>query len=363
MGDELVLEVVERRPQPHRRAVAQRAERVAENRPAQVLEKVDVPRRALARLDPAQHLDRPVQPLAARGALAAGFFVEEGDDPPGDLDHAGRVVDHDHAGGTEHRADGGEGVEIHADVEPAFRDQRRRDPTGDHCLDLAAGRRAAGMVLDQFAQRDSHGQLIEPGLLHLAAEAIELGAGALLGADLAKPVGASQHDMRDAGEGLDVVDHGRAGVEPLDGRERRLQARLRAFSLHRVKHRRLLAADIGAGAAVDMDDKIEIRAEDTLAEIALGVGLGDRLLKRPGRQHEFAADVDIGGLGPDRKSGDRHALDQLMRIAFHENPVLEGPRLALVGVAAQIFRLVGLFGHETPFEPGRKAGPASAAEI
>ena len=73
--------------------------------------------------------------------------------------------------------------------QPALRDQRRRDPAGDHRLDLAPRWRPAGTVLDQFAQRYAHRQLVKARFPHLAAEAIELRAGALVRADAAEPVG------------------------------------------------------------------------------------------------------------------------------------------------------------------------------
>ena len=125
VGDELVLEMRQCRPQSHRRAVAKRAEGVAENALAECVELFDVAWRTLARLDPAQDLDDPIEALAAGRALAAGFMVEELDDARRDLHHAGRIVDDDHAGRTEHRARGRKRIEVHADVEPALGDERR----------------------------------------------------------------------------------------------------------------------------------------------------------------------------------------------------------------------------------------------
>ena len=68
-------------------------------------------------------------------------------------------------------------------------------------------------------------------------------------------------------------------VEAGDGRERRAQPRLAAVALERVEQRRLLAADVGAGAGVHDDLEVEAGAEDVLAEVARGVRLGDRGLQ------------------------------------------------------------------------------------
>ena len=56
-------------------------------------------------------------------------------------------------------------------------------------------------------------------------------------------------------------------------RERRLVARLAAPALDRVEERRLLAADVGAGAAPDLDVEGEARAQDVVAQVAGRAGV------------------------------------------------------------------------------------------
>ena len=72
-------------------------------------------------------------------------------------------------------------------------------------------------------------------------------------------------------DGLHVVDDGRLGVETLDGREGRLHARVAAVAFQAGEQRRLLAALVGAGAAMDDDLQVLVRAEDLLAQEALGL--------------------------------------------------------------------------------------------
>ena len=62
-------------------------------------------------------------------------------------------------------------------------------------------------------------------------------------------------------------------VQAVRGRERRAQPGLAAEALQRVEQRRLLAADVGAGAGVHDDVQVEAGAEDVLAEVALRVRL------------------------------------------------------------------------------------------
>ena len=71
---------------------------------------------------------------------------------------------------------------------------------------------------------------------------------------------------------LDVVDRGRAAVDARAGRERRLQPRLALLALQAFQQRRLVAADVGAGAVVDVD--VEVPAVDVVLADQLGlVGL------------------------------------------------------------------------------------------
>ena len=68
-----------------------------------------------------------------------------------------------------------------------------------------------------------------------------------------------QHDRQHVDERLDVVDDRRLAEQPDLDRERRLVARLAAVALDRVEDRRLLAADVGAGAADDRDVEARTR--------------------------------------------------------------------------------------------------------
>jgi hypothetical protein len=81
------------------------------------------------------------------------------------------------------------------------------------------------------------------------------------------------------GDALDVVDRGRAAVEADIGRERRLQARLALLAFEAFQQGRLFAADIGAGAVVDVD--VEVPAVDVVLADQLGlVGLLDGRFQR-----------------------------------------------------------------------------------
>jgi hypothetical protein len=94
------------------------------------------------------------------------------------------------------------------------------------------------------------------------------------GADAGVPVAAVQRDQRRGGEGLDVVDDGRLVEIAVGHRERRPVARGAALAFERFDQRRLLAADVGTGADVDLDVEIGPRnAEDVVAQQVLAAAM------------------------------------------------------------------------------------------
>ena len=73
-----------------------------------------------------------------------------------------------------------------------------------------------------------------------------------------------------------------------------------------------------------------------LPEEAARVRLVDRALEHVLHVEELAADVDVGDLRADGVAGDRAPFDQQVRVALHQQVILERARLALVGVAGDV---------------------------
>ncbi len=176
------------------------------------------------------------------------------------------------------------------------------------------------------------------------------------------PAAPCSQDVGHGGDRLDVVDHRRARVQARHGGERRLEPGLAAVALQRVQQRRLLAADVGAGAGVHHDVQAEPGALDVAAQVARLVGLGHGVVQPPDHVQDLAADVDEGLLGPDRVGGDDDALDQRLRVGQQRRHVLAGAGLGLVGVDHQVVRLAVALRDEAPLHAGREARPAAAAQ-
>ena len=110
------------------------------------------------------------------------------------------------------------------------------------------------------------------------------------------------------------------------------------------------------------DVAVEARAHDVLADVALGVGLRQFGFEHALHVVELAADVDVRDLGADRPAADEAALEERVRVALHEDVILERPWLALVSVAADVLRQRRVLEDELPLEAGGKSCAAAAAQ-
>ena len=237
------------------------------------------------------------------------------------------------------------------------------DPPGVKAFSCPPAQHPAGHLLEQHAERRAHaGARSCPGRSTLPLIVNIFVPGRLLGAERAEPVRPSHDDVGHVHQGLDVVDHGRRGVQPFHRRERRAQARLTAQALQRVQQRGLFAADVGAGPAVQHDVQVVVAAGDAAAQVPTGVGLVERLLQHDRLPQVLAADVDERGVASDRLGRDRRALDQPVGLAFAELAVVAGARFGLVEVDRDVGGLAGVARHERPLHPRGEPGAAATAQ-
>ncbi len=107
------------------------------------------------------------------------------------------------------------------------------------------------------------------------------------------------------------------------------------LAFERLQKRGFLAADIGAGAMMDVN--VERPAVPiVLADELCRIGLGDRGLEALAFQNIFAANINVAGMRLHREAGDEAALDQKLRIVPHDFPVLAGAGLRFIGIDDEI---------------------------
>src|SRR5208282_6276666 len=93
-----------------------------------------------------------------------------------------------------------------------------------------------------------------------------------------------------------------------------------------------------------------------------GAGLLERRLEDTASPDILETKVDVSGARPGGEARDQDALEQLVGVPLHQVAVIEGRRLALVGVDAHE-RLFPILGKKRPLQAAREAGAAAAAEV
>ena len=158
-------------------------------------------------------------------------------------------------------------------------------PPGMAAFAFATFPDAAAVFVDQLAARDAQRHFVAAGLVHVAADAIQLrpvaaGIARILRigrhAHRFEPIDAAIDDVRHAGHGFDVVHDRRLAKRPFDGRKRRLDARPGPLAFQAFDQPGFFAADVRRRAAVQKDVERKLAAENVLAEQLVGVALVDR---------------------------------------------------------------------------------------
>ena len=288
---------------------------------------------------------------AAGRALAAGLVGEEGEQVVGDGAQFVLVREHDDRRRADEAAVGLQGVEVEREVGERGGEDAARGAAGQVGEQAMAGLHAAAVLVHQLAQRDAGGGQVHAGLVHpprhREAAQPAAPAPALAGE------GSAGGEQRDPVQGLDVVHQRGAAEEAELGDEGRAVARLARLAFERLDQRRLLAADVGAGAATQHDEAG--RGE------AGGLELADRLAQYRVQAGVFVAQVEVDRRRVDGERARQRAFEHPVRRGLQIVAVLEGARLAFVGVDHEVARR-GAGAHRLPLARGREAGAAQPAQ-
>ena len=188
----------------------------------------------------------------ARHALPARLVPEEGGDAQQERHQVDGVVEDHHHARAERRARGPRALERERQVELVGPDERAGRAAEQHGPQRAAVGHAAGQR-QQLGQRGAERHLVHAGPLARGRTRRTAWARSSRRCRWPRTPGRPAQDRQHVDQGLDVVDQrGLAEQADLD-RERRLVAGLAAEALDRVEDRGLLAADVGAGAAEQLD--------------------------------------------------------------------------------------------------------------
>ncbi len=109
--------------------------------------------------------------------------------------------------------------------------------------------------------------------------------------------------------------------------------------------------------------EVETGAEDVLAQVVVGVGFGDCGVESSLLNGELAAQISVRDMRANGATCDSDALDDGVGIEFEFVAIGKRAGLALVGVAAQVHRLLRILRDEAPLDAGWKRRAAAPAKI
>src|SRR5476651_2080681 len=279
-----------------RRAVGERANRVAFDLLGDVVQRIDLLDPRVARDHPLHHAPDPTESLAAGRALATALVLVEVGQTGDRLDDVGRLVHDDDRCRAEAALLVLQRVEVHQDrVADRLGQHRRRRTTGNDGQQVVpAAAYAAGMLLDQLLEGNAHRLFDVARLVHVPGDAEEFGAGVVGTAESSEPGRALAQDRRRHRDRLDIVHRRGAAVEAGSRGERRLEPRHALLAFEALEQRRLLAADVGAGAAMNVDLELPARTAGIVAEQTGVARFLDRFDQMLRLVVELAAHIDVG---------------------------------------------------------------------
>ena len=141
-------------------------------------------------------------------------------------------------------------------------------------------------------------------------------------------------------------------------------ARFAPLALGGLEESRFLAADVRSSPELDLDVEGEARlAGDPFPQEIFLAEPGQEAFKIRREVGVFAPEVEEAFPGPDRVAGHGHALEQEMGALGQDDPVLECPGFAFVGVADDVVILSLFPPAELPFQSRRESRPPAAQQV
>src|SRR5258708_29802557 len=110
-----------------------------------------------------------------------------------------------------------------------------------------------------------------------------------------------------------------------------------------------------------VDVEVKTGALYVFSQVAARVGFGDGPIHDVDEITILAANIDVAFVRVNGAACDQNAFDQLMRIVFHQQPILAGAGLALIRIYDDVLWLRRSPGHEAPLHAGGKTRAAASS--
>ncbi len=312
--------------------------------------------------DAGQDLQHPLTADPAGNTFPAGFGLGKFQKELGKLHHTGIFIDHDHPAGTHYRAHFLQRVKINFHIEVLRRDTPAQRASGLNGLKALVLENSPADIKDDFAQGDSHGDLHQTGVVHLAGQSKNSGPRTTSGSDIIKPIGPVDNDLGNIGITFHIIEIGRLPPEAGSSREGGARSRFTSTALNGCQQGRFFTTDKGPGPFFDMQMKREIGVQNIISQQAILFRLGNSHREPFNGQRIFGPAVNVAFPGPDGISANGHAFDQAVRVAFQQGTVHKGPRVPFIGIADDILEISRGSGGKFPFGAGGKTGASASSQ-
>merc|ERR1719461_1486274 len=251
-------------------AVSQSADGVALNLFAQFPNHINLLWLRVALSEPPHHCIHPVNTLSAGGALTTCLVLVEHCKPCNRLNHICLLVHDNDRRCPETCLLGHQVVKVHQNfVTNRLGDEGSGAASRDDTKQVVpAADHSAAVALDLLLHR--------AGVVHVARDVEQLGAGVPGAAHAGEPVSSPPADGRGHGDSLDVGDSGGAAEDTDVSGEWGLQAGLALLTLKALDQGGLLPADVGASTTVHKEVEVIARATGVGSKEASVVGPGGR---------------------------------------------------------------------------------------
>ena len=177
------------------------------------------------------------------------------------------------------------------------------------------------------------------------------------------PLHTARKNLRHVNKRLDVVDHRGFLPQAHNPGERRFVSRFRAMSLDGFDQRALLAAYVSAWTDKHSQLEFQSAAKNIFAKQSSSITAANLFAKNLFLQMIFMPDIQNSFLRSCHEPRQNHAFHQKMRKVRHDEPIFDGSRLALVGVADDIFVRPRLLANQIPFHGSRESRAAHTAQF
>mmetsp|Transcript_17366 Transcript_17366/g.23414 ORF Transcript_17366/g.23414 Transcript_17366/m.23414 type:complete len:421 (+) Transcript_17366:292-1554(+) len=306
------------------RRIAESADRVSLDLPRDFLEHGDLPDVSF----PLLHLDedvlKPAGAFTTRRTLTTRLVTIKMRQAPDRPDHIDRLV----KDGDCRRAQGAsvrfEVVKVHECLRALLEiHDGYRGPAWDDRLEIVpAAPDPTAVLFYKILQRDRHLLFHNDRVIHVTANAEELGSAVILTAHPPKPAGSTAENGGRHCNRLDVSHCRGTPKYPHIRRKGWLQPRFALLAFEGFNESSFFAADVSTRPSMQVQVKIVTATASIFPEITCSVGFVDRLVHDNGLVEVLSTNVDVGCPCTHRIPCKQASLHELVRILPHYLTVL-----------------------------------------